>query len=246
MGENTAARINQLAEQQGCITRALAAMGDGRWLSSESGPDSVEGWLVALNPTWAGKLHGKVPLYTLPDEPEDMPAADVVWRGSPNYTSGHRGMAVQALVIHTMAGTLDGCTSWFSQERSGVSSHYGIGLDGRQHQYVKLGDSSWANGRLESGNQWQYVIGNSINPNYQTITVETEDRGLGHTKVTDAMYDATLAVCRLAIDRYPGITYLFGHNIVSPNTRPQCCGDRWWESGRFQALADELGLEARY
>jgi hypothetical protein len=32
--------------------------------------------------------------------------------------------------------------------------------------------------------------------------------------------------------------------VISPSSRPQCCGDRWWDSGRFAQLADALGLEA--
>ena len=240
-------RIAQLSEQQSAITRALAAMNDGRWLASTSGPDSVEGWLCALNPNWVGQLQGRSPLYTLPDVPDDPnPHVDIEWKGTPHYTNGRYGMEVCAIVIHTMAGSLDGCTSWFQNPASKVSSHYGVGLDGRVHQYVKLTDSSWANGVLQAGNQWQYLVGNAINPNYQTITVETEDRGLGSTAVTDEMYDATLAVCRQVVAKFPRITYLMGHNIISPRSRPQCCGDRWWESGRFQQLADDLALEAAY
>jgi N-acetyl-anhydromuramyl-L-alanine amidase AmpD len=221
-------------------------MDEGRWLAAESGADSVEAWLLALNPTWAGQLVPRSPLYVLPDVPETEAPANVQWIGSPHHYNGRAGCEVVAIVIHTMAGSLASCDSWFQNPRAQVSSHYGIGLEGQQHQYVALANGSFANGVLEPGNQWRHIVGNSVNPNYQTVTVETEDQGKGSMAVTDAQYAGTLAVCRLALERYPRITYLFGHRIISPNSRPNCCGDRWWESGRFQALADELSLEAYY
>jgi hypothetical protein len=237
-------RLAILSEQQSCITRALQCMDEGRWAAAQSGADSVEGWLLALNPTWTDMLDPWTPLYTKPEPPP--PVANVEWIGSPNHYNGRAGWPVCAIVIHTMAGTLESCDSWFLNPASQVSSHYGIGLAGEQHQYVSLSNGSWANGILESGNQWQHIVGNTGNPNYQTVTVETEDNGSGATPVTDEQYAGTLAVCRLALEAYPQITYLFGHNIISPNSRPSCCGDRWWDSGRFQVLADELGLEAFY
>jgi hypothetical protein len=240
-------RINQLSEQQGCITRAMAAMGDGRWTCAQSGADSVEGWLLALNPTFEGGLLPKTPLYTPPEDlrPPDTDV-EVTWIGSPNHYNGRAGWPVAAIVIHTMAGSLESCDSWFRNPSSQVSSHYGIGLEGEIHQYVSLQDGSWANGVLEPGNQWQHLVGNSSNPNYQTVTIETEDNGHGWTEVTEEQYQGTLHACRLAMQAYPQVVYLFGHRIISPNSRPQCCGDRWWNSGSFQRLADELDLEAHY
>jgi N-acetyl-anhydromuramyl-L-alanine amidase AmpD len=238
-------RLDQLSTQQGCLTRALAAMGDGRWTCAESGADSVEGHLLALNPTWTGQLEPWAPLYTLPDPPIDLPD-DVEWIGSPNHYNGRGGWGVCAIVIHTMAGTLESCDSWFKNPASQVSSHYGVGLAGEMHQYVNLWDGSWANGVLEHGNDWSTIVGNSSNPNYQTVTIETEDNGSGNTAVTEEQYQGTLAVCRLAMQAYPQVTYLFGHRIISPNSRPSCCGNRWWNSGQFQRLADELGLQAHF
>lgn len=238
-----AQRLNLLSEQQSAITRAIAAMNDGRWSAAESGADSLEGWLLALNPTWTGQLDPWTPLYTLP-APPPLIETDIEWFGSPNHYNGRAGMAVVAIVVHTMAGTLESCDSWFNNPSSQVSSHYGIGLGGEQHQYVDLADGSWANGILEPGNQWVSIVGNAQNPNYQTVSIETEDNGSGATAVTEEQYGGTLAVCQVALETYPGIRYLFGHNIISPSSRSQCCGNRWWDSGKFQQLADALGLEA--
>src|SRR5215471_18781261 len=235
-------QLTQLQAQQAAISAGINAMNEARWLAQDFGANSLEAILYGLNPSWTDQLSPRAPLYELPDPPP--PALDVKWIGSPNHYSGRAGMDVVALVIHTMAGTLASCDAWFRNPASQVSSHYGIGLRGEQHQYVNLWDGSWANGILEPGNQWTPIVGNSANPNYQTVTVETEDNGSGNTPVTDAQYASTLAVCRLALQAYPGIRYLMGHNIVSPQSRSQCCGDRWWGSGRFEALANDLGLQA--
>lgn len=244
-GPTVQQRLAQLDTQQGCITNALRCMGDGRWTAAQSGADSVEGWLLALNPTFEGGLIPMTPLYTIP-EPPLVIAGDVEWIGSPNHYNGRGGWGVSAIVIHTMAGSLQSCDSWFQNPSSQVSSHYGIGLHGEIHQYVNLWDGSWANGVLEHGNEWQHIIGNSSNPNYQTVTIETEDNGSGATPVTEEQYQGTLTACRIAMQSYPQVQHLMGHRIISPNSRPSCCGDRWWDSGSFQRLADALDLEAHY
>ena len=215
-------------------------MNEGRWLAADYGANSLEAILYGLNPGWAGEISAREPLYVLPPSP---PQVDVVWIGSPNHYNGRAGWGVVAIVVHTMAGTLSSCDSWFNNPSSQVSSHYGIGLQGQQHQYVALANGSWANGILEPGNQWVPIVGNSANPNYQTVTIETEDNGSGATPVTDAQYASTLAVSRLAMQTYPSIRYLFGHNVISPQSRSACCGKRWWDSGRFDQLAADLGLE---
>jgi hypothetical protein len=228
-------QLEQLSEQQAAITRALAAMGEGRW----TGEDSVEAWLLALDPTWLGRLSPRRPLYEPPPH-DDIPVPNLVWIGSPNFWPGHGGHEVCALVLHTMSGTLNGCDSWFRNPDAGVSAHFGIGLRGEQHQYVSLSDSAWGNGILESGNKWPGPPGN---PNFQTISIETEDNGSGATPVTDAQYQATLEVAAAAIKAHPSIRWLLRHTDISPKSRPGCCGGRWVDSGRFRALAERLNLQ---
>lgn len=235
-------QLGLLQEQQAAISAGLNAMNEARWLAQDFGANSLEAILYGLNPTWQGQISAREPLYVLPAPPE--PAANVVWIGSPNHYQGRAGWPVVAIVVHTMAGTLSSCDSWFNNPSSQVSSHYGIGLQGQQHQYVQLANGSWANGILEPGNQWVPIVGNSANPNYQTVTIETEDNGSGATPVTDQQYAGTLAVARLALQTYPSIRYLMGHNIISPQSRSACCGNRWWGSGRFDQLAADLGLQA--
>lgn len=141
-----------------------------------------------------------------------------------------------------MDGSLAGCDSWFTRPASEVSAHFGIGLLGAVHQYVQLGDSSWANGVLEAGNRWPGPAG--VTPNRLSVTIETEDLGNADQPVTIPQYAATLAVCRSVLQVRPSITMLVAHRVISPKTRPNCPGDRWIMSGKFAQLARDLGLQA--
>jgi N-acetyl-anhydromuramyl-L-alanine amidase AmpD len=43
-----------------------------------------------------------------------------------------------------MQGTLDGTDSWFHNPTAQVSSHFGVGKDGRTYQWVDTDDAAWA------------------------------------------------------------------------------------------------------
>jgi len=163
------------------------------------------------------------------------------WWGSPNFWPGRPSGPPIALVLHTNGGTMVGTTGQFSDATSRVSAHFAIGLDGRVQQYVHLQDRAWANGILEPGNVWPGPPG--VNPNEITVSIETEDLGSIYQPVTDAQYQATLAVGRLVLSTYPGIRYLVTHRAISPLSRPDDPTERWVQSGRFAALAQALGLK---
>jgi len=142
-----------------------------------------------------------------------------------------------------MAGGLAGTDGWFNNPANQNSSaHYGVSLEGEVHQYVRLEDAAWANGVLEPGNTWPGQLG--VNPNFLTCSVETEDLANPDEPVTDALYNAVLGTCRLILTRYPAITLLTKHTTISPRSRPGCPGRRWVGSGRYQRLAEALGLTA--
>lgn len=139
-----------------------------------------------------------------------------------------------------MDGTLAGTDSWFANPASQVSAHYGVGLDGTTHQYVHVEDAAWANGVLEPGDTWPGPRG--VNPNNLTVSIETEDLGNASQPVTDAQFDAVLALGRQLVAAYPSIKWLCRHTTISPRSRPDCPGIRWtW--ARFTPLAEWLGLE---
>ena len=140
-----------------------------------------------------------------------------------------------------MGGTLAGTDSWFANPASQVSAHTGVGLQGERHRYVRYADRAWANGVLEPGNLWAALKG-TANPNNYTLSIETEDAGDATMPVDDLEYAATLAEAQAMLAAYPSVRYLLKHADISPHSRAHCPGDRWIWSGRFQDLADALGL----
>ena len=158
---------------------------------------------------------------------------------SPNYWPGRRHGPPIAVVIHTMAGTLASYTSWFLNPQSQVSAHYGVGLDGDFVRYVKRSDTAWANGLLEPGNVWPAV---DVNPNWLTVAIETEDDGDESQEVTMEQFVTVRSLVRTVHQSYPSVWYVMGHSAISPRSRPNCPGSRWFDSGRMHQLADETGL----
>lgn len=149
---------------------------------------------------------------------------NVVWIGAHynNFTIGRYGYEPKAVVIHTMDGSIGACDSWFNNPSAQVSAHYGVGFDGAIHQYVKLPDMAYANGILEPGNRWPY---GSTNPNYLSISIETE--GTPGDAVTDAMYQSVKALCNAFHSQVPTVELVTTHQVISPNSRPNCPGNRW-------------------
>jgi hypothetical protein len=107
---------------------------------------------------------------------------------------------------------------------------------------------AWSNGVLEPGNLWTAIatdcdVDPALNPNHVTVTCETEDLGEAAQEVSDGQYNAVLYAAWEAMQRYPtSLRYLLRHADISPQSRAGCPGDRWLSSGRFEALADTLGL----
>jgi LysM repeat protein len=168
-------------------------------------------------------------------------AANIMKKASRNIWEGRPFGEPIAIVLHTAHGSLEGMDHWFQDDESQHSAHFGVGLDGRIHQYVELKDRAWANGTIETGSTWPGPAW--INPNHITVSIETEDLADASQPVTEAQYQATLAAARIAIKQYPKIRYLVTHRAISPETRASDPGSRWIRSGRFAALASELGLE---
>lgn len=153
-----------------------------------------------------------------------------MWVPSPNYFAW--GLNPRAIVIHTMAGTLEATDVYFKQPSSQVSAHYGVAQDGRIHQYVATTDKAWAQGVLKLGHLWLW----GFNPNDRAISIETE--GQPNDPISSTMYDTVRYLCRLSIEKYDTITHLYAHNAIA-NT--QCPGSRWL-SGPLSKLATELNL----
>lgn len=130
-----------------------------------------------------------------------------------------------------------------------MSAHYSVALDGTLDCCIDPGDRAWSNGIVEPGNRWAAIatdcgVDPALNPNHVTVSCETEDMGDVHRSVSDEQYAGVLYAAWEAKQRYPNtLRYLARHADISPQSRPDCPGDRWTASGRFETLADALQLK---
>jgi N-acetyl-anhydromuramyl-L-alanine amidase AmpD len=153
-----------------------------------------------------------------------------------------------AFVLHTEAGGESGTVAEFLNSASQWSSHYAVGLDGTLDHLVDPSDRAWSNGIVEPGNRWISIadacgVDPGLNPNHITISCETEDLGNLRHDVTDRQFEAVLQAAWEAKQRFPTLRFLACHADISPQSRPDCPGDRWVSSGRFTALAQTIGLQ---
>lgn len=113
---------------------------------------------------------------------------EIKWVGSSNKNIGRFGYRPEAIVIHIMEGTLAGTDAWFNNPSSRVSAHYGIGKNGKIHQYVMESDTAWHAGIISVNATWS-LLKPDVNPNYYTIGIEHE--GFAAEPWTPAMYRAS-------------------------------------------------------
>ena len=76
---------------------------------------------------------------------------NITWIGSPNHYNGRNGYTINHITLHIMVGTLTGTDSVF-QHAGYASAHYGIGSNGKIHQYVSENDGSWSDANYASNN----------------------------------------------------------------------------------------------
>ena len=140
-----------------------------------------------------------------------------------NFTKG--GNAKLGVVIHTMVGNLDGTDSWFRNPASGVSSHYGIDLDGsRVFQWVEENDIAQAQGLVSVPTFKLTVDRPGINPNTYLISIECADgnnpAGADRSKQIPVIVELVRDICKrnnIPMDRQ----HLCGHReIRSTKTCP--------------------------
>jgi N-acetyl-anhydromuramyl-L-alanine amidase AmpD len=153
-----------------------------------------------------------------------------------------------AFVLHTQSGGESGTVAEWLSSSAQFSAHYQVDVTGHVECWIDPHDRAWSNGIVEPGNRWSSIaqrcgVDPDLSPNHVTITCETEDLGDSHLPIGDAQFDAVLSVAREARALYPhSLKYLVRHSDISPQSRADCPGDRWLTSGRFEALAEALGL----
>ncbi len=155
----------------------------------------------------------------------------VFWNCSPRF----------AIVIHKTAGlySLEQLAYWFGEDPNNtgwVSSHFGIGTDGRVGQFALLSDAAGANGVLEAGHApiWDAFEGKNIN--FVTISIEHLDPSINNdTPMTTAQKLASFRLVKFLMEKYAiDLEHVLGHDTINPITRARCPGPTYpW--GELQA-----------
>ena len=141
--------------------------------------------------------------------------------GHPNNAYPERfGYLHEGIVVHTMAGTLAGCDSWFANPGAGAGTHFGVGRNGEVHQYFDLSQGPFAHGRIEPGFTSKLVADNGtlVNPNWYLIGIEHDDLGTG-APPTEAQLEASAKLAAVLFR-----DHILRHTHISPQTRPTCPG----------------------
>jgi hypothetical protein len=140
-----------------------------------------------------------------------------------NFTKG--GNQKLGLVIHTQVGNLDGTDAWFHNKDSGVSSHYGIDLDGsRVFQWVEENDQAYSQGLVSKPTFKLTTDRPGINPNTYCISIECADNndpaGADRSKQLPVLVELVKDICQrnnIPMDR----DHICGHReIRSTKTCP--------------------------
>ena len=155
-----------------------------------------------------------------------------IWKGAHpgNFRSGRAQFRPEAVVIHIMDGSLIGTDSWFNDAKSHVSAHYGVGKKGEVHQYVKEADSAFHAGTVESP-KWTLIkrkgAGSGfINPNFYTIGIEHEGKGLSPDVWSKAMRQASLELVADIVRRWDipiNADHIIPHCDIR-KSKPNCPG----------------------
>lgn len=134
-----------------------------------------------------------------------------------NYRPGRGGWWPDVLVIHVTEGSASSAREWFHDTTSDVSAHFLVSRRGEIRQFVRIGDSAFANG--ERVNPTARIVREraDVNPNRYTVSVECE--GDGTTELTDtqraALYWLTMTVIlpacpQMFVDR----DHIIGHHEI--------------------------------
>jgi hypothetical protein len=157
------------------------------------------------------------------------------------YPNRH-GYLLEGIVVHTMAGTLTGCDSWFANPAAHAGTHFGIGRAGEVHQFFDLRQGPFAHGAVEPGCAAKLVRDNGAhaNPNWYLVGIEHDDEGHG-APPTEVQLERSAQLAAVLfrdhilphaartganIDR----DHILRHSDISPRSRPNCCG---WPEEQF-------------
>lgn len=179
-----------------------------------------------------------------------------VVKQSPNYTTGRHGCVVKAVCLHITQGPpgneYNSAVQWFLNPASDVSAHFVTSPSGDVTQCVDTVNTAWSNGlsyfsrasQLPEGWVWKgagwycphknlvrpkwKLITQGINPNYETISIETA--GQSGDPIPAAQWGALYSLLRWLGTEYPQLLpyvsgkTLIGHNMLDNIDRANCPG----------------------
>lgn len=144
---------------------------------------------------------------------------NIIQKPSPNFSQ--RKYKPEMIVIHIMVGNMVGTAAHFKDPKSVASAHYGVGLKGEIHQYVKETDKAWHAGVVDRPSFKLYKPG--VNPNDYTIGIECEGKDLSKNPLLQLETVANLikeiaSRWNIPIDR----EHVIGHYQINLKNRPNC------------------------
>lgn len=159
-------------------------------------------------------------------------AIEIQQRPVKNFWQSRGYSKPMAIVEHIMQGTLEETFALFNGNPASdgqtykVSAHYGVARDGRVWQFVRDEDTAWANGILNDPDprlEWlQTAQAQKVNPNVVTLAVEYE--GMSGENLTEAQYEAALALHQQLIERWQipaDPNHIVGHDRLDRQERGQ-------------------------
>lgn len=169
---------------------------------------------------------------------------------SPNYFPNRVGHVPKWVIVHGTAGgsSAANIAAWFANPASEVSAHYIVDRDGNFIQCVEESAAAWANGVIsgQPATLGFRTIGDgvhrdpwwtpSIDPNYQTISIEHVKASTDNSdELTVQQINTSFALIGAICDRWSipkrfadasgGIT---GHFSMDPLNRSMCPGPFPW------------------
>lgn len=170
-----------------------------------------------------------------------MPGIEHIDIPATNFASGYADR--RAACLHIIVGSLKSAISKFKTAGIEVSSHFGVGSDGRIVQFVSVFDTAYGNGLSwdAAHHCWVDPAGHALrpplptpswpglspptNPNWQTISIERE--GQPKDIPTEKSNQATARILRYLTSMFPRpfATWtpgqnLIGHCVISPHCKP--------------------------
>jgi peptidoglycan hydrolase-like protein with peptidoglycan-binding domain len=89
-----------------------------------------------------------------------------------NFRKGRQTFHPEAIVLHSLPGSLDDARVRFLDPQSATSAHYAVGHSGEIHQYVDEADTAFHCGVVVQPT-WS-LLKKAVNPNFHTLGVEHE------------------------------------------------------------------------